>query len=107
MDTDRRTKDRLKYVLPLTVQGNGKGGKAYRFEALARDISAGGLCAYAPRAVRPGDRLSMRVRFAHPASRLVQAPEFALRGRVVRVEKRPTGLCRFAVSFLLRPGSRE
>jgi hypothetical protein len=107
MKTERRGKDRLEYVLPLKVRGRDEGGRTYSFKTVARDIGSGGLCGYAPRPVRIGERLSMRVRFAHPGSGAVQAPEISVRGRVVRVEQRPTGLCMFAVSFLISgaPGS--
>ncbi len=100
MDLERRSKDRLEYVLPLKIRGFDEG-KTYQFRTVARNIGAGGLCAYAPRAMRIGERLSMRVRFAHPGSETVDAPEISVRGQVIRAEARPTGLCLFAVSFLL------
>jgi hypothetical protein len=98
---ERRKQDRLEYVLRMKVRGSEPGGEIFQFESVARDISPGGLCGYAPRLMRVGERLSLRVRFAHPGSRAVQAPEMSVRGRVVRAEKRPTGLCMFAVSFLI------
>jgi hypothetical protein len=101
MQAERRRKDRLEYTIPLNVRGSEKGGKSYRFKTVAQNIGADGLCAFAPRRMRIGERISLRIRFAHPGS-TAQAPEISLRGRVVRTEERPAGLWRFAVSFFLR-----
>jgi hypothetical protein len=101
MKSERRKRDRLEFVLPLSVRGSGKGGAPYRFQTVTRDIGPGGLCGYAPRTMQVGENLSMRVRFARPGSKAVQAPEISVRGRVVRVEDRPTGLSMFAVTFIL------
>jgi hypothetical protein len=101
MNPNRRKQKRLECVLPLKVRGSVSEGKTYRFETVARDIGPGGLCGYAPRTMRIGERLSMRVRFARPGSRAAHTPEISVRGQVIRAEERPTGLCIFAVSFLL------
>jgi hypothetical protein len=101
MQAERRRKARLEYTVPLSVRGSETGGKAYRFETVARDIGGGGLCAFAPRTMHIGERVSLRVRFARPGSRTPQAPRIPLRGLVVRTEEKPSGLCLFAVSFLL------
>jgi hypothetical protein len=101
MQVERRRKERLDYTIPLRVRGSEKGGTLYRFETVAQNIGAGGLCALATRMMRVGERLSLRIRFAHPGS-TAQAPEISVRGSVVRAEEQPAGLCRFAVYFLLR-----
>jgi hypothetical protein len=101
MNSNRRKQNRLECVLPLKVRGTVSEGKTYRFETVASNIGPGGLCGYAPRTMRIGERLSLRVRFARPGSKAVQAPEISVRGQVIRAEERPTGLCMFAVSFLL------
>ncbi len=97
---DRRRKDRLDFTLPISVHGSGGDGKVFRFETVAPNIGAGGLCAFAPRMMKIGERVSMRVCFARLGSKPVQAPEVSVRGFVVRVEERPAGFCKFAVSFL-------
>jgi hypothetical protein len=102
MEAERRQKARLYHSLPLTVRGSEAPGKAYRFEAIAPNIGAGGLCAFAPRIMKIGERISMRVRFARIGVKQLQAPEVSIRGRVVRVEERAAGYCLFAVSFVLR-----
>ena len=104
MQVERRRKERLEYALPVGICGSEGGGKEYQFETIARNIGAGGLCAFAPRKMKLGETLSLRVRFAHPGSKASQAPEVTMRGFVVRTEIRPTGLCMFAVSFLLNFG---
>jgi hypothetical protein len=101
MKSERRNQNRLECVLPMRVLVSDQGGETCQFETVLRDIGPGGLCGYAPRTMRIGERLSLRVRFSHPGNRTVQAPEISVRGRVVRAEKRPTGLCKFAVSFLI------
>ncbi len=100
MQAERRRKDRMEYALPVSIRGSEEGGREYRFEAVARNIGAGGLCAFAPRKMKIGEKLSLRVRFAHPGNRSAQAAEVSARGLVVRTEDRPTGLCLFAVAFL-------
>jgi hypothetical protein len=104
MQVERRRKERMAFALPVSVSGSEGGGKEYQFETIARDIGAGGLCAFAPRKMKLGETLSLRVRFAHPGSRAIQAPEVTMRGLVVRTEARPTGLYMFAVSFILNFG---
>lgn len=101
MKTERRKKERLEYTIPVSVLGSDRSGKDYRFETVARNIGMGGLCAYAPHKIEKGDTLSLRVRFAHPGIKVVQAPELSVRGVVLRTEDRPSGLCMFAVSFLV------
>ena len=101
MNSNRRKQNRLECILPLKVRGSGNERKTYRFETVVRDIGPGGLCGYAPRMMRIGETLSMRVRFARPGSSAVQAPEISVRGQVIRAEARPTALCMFAVCFLL------
>ncbi len=103
MNGDRRRKDRLEYTLPISVHGSDANGQIYRFETVAPNIGPGGLCAFAPRMMKIGERVSMRIRFAHPGGKWLRAPEISVRGFVVRVEERPAGFCRFAVSFLLLP----
>jgi len=101
MQVERRRKDRMEFVLPVSVCGSEAGGNEYRFETIARNLGAGGLCAYAPRKMMLGETLSLRVRFAHPGVKADQAAEVSTRGCVVRTEDSPTGLCMFAVSFFL------
>jgi len=102
-NADRRRKPRMDEPIPVSVRG-AERGQAYRFETVARNIGAGGLCAVAPRPVKLGERLSLRIRFIRAGSIPVRAPEAAIRGLVVRVEDLPGGFCVFAVSFLVRSG---
>ena len=99
---ERRRNPRMIDPVPVSVRGSELGGKRFRFETIARNVGAGGLCAYAPRLMRVGETVSMRIRFARLGSNPLQAPEISVRGLVVRTEARPGGLSLFAVSFLLR-----
>lgn len=88
--------------MPVSVSGAEPGGKAYRFKTISRDVGAGGLCAFTPRAMRPGDLVRLRIRFARAGSEPLQAAEFSLRGKVLRLEAQSGGGFLFAVSFLDR-----
>ncbi len=98
---ERRQKPRMDDPIPVDVKGSHRG-KGYRFGTITRNLGSGGLCAFAPRMMELGEPLSMRIRFARPGSKTVQAPEVSVRGRVVRVEQRPGGFCLFAAAFFLR-----
>ena len=100
MKEDRRRKDRLDWTLPISVRGSEKGGETYRFETVAPNIGGGGLCAFAPRKMKVGERISLRIRFARVGRKPPRAPEISVRGLVVRVEERPADYCKFAVLFL-------
>ena len=99
---DRRKNPRMDNAVPISVRGSESGGKTFRFETIARNIGAGGLCAFSPRMMKTGEKLSLRIRFAHAGSRPAQAPEIRVRGLVMRVEERPGSSCVFAASFLPR-----
>jgi hypothetical protein len=98
---ERRQKARMEDPVPVEVSGSSHG-EGYRFATIARNVGSGGLCAFAPRMMEPGEAVSLRIRFARPCSRPAQAPEFSVRGKVVRVERRPGDSCLFAVSFLFQ-----
>jgi hypothetical protein len=102
MEPERRRKPRLYQSIPLAVRGQELSGNPYRFETIAPDVSASGLCAFAPRIMNLGEKVSMRIRFARLGCKPIQAPEISLRGEVVRVEPGDSGYCKFAVSFILR-----
>ncbi len=97
---DRRRKPRMDDPIRLSVRGSGCG-KPYKFNTIARNIGSGGLCAFAPRVMQEGEKVSLRIRFARLGSNPPQAPDIPTRGVVVRVEENPRGLSVFAVSFLL------
>ena len=99
--TERRRKNRMDDPVPVSVRGS-EGGQQYRFDTVARNIGAGGLCAFAPRPITMGERLSLRIRFVRAGTKVVLAPEVVARGLVVRVEELPGGFCVFALSFLVR-----
>jgi hypothetical protein len=95
---DRRCKPRLYGPIGLTVCGVDRGER-YCFETVVANISAGGICALAPRAISIGQELSFRIRFALAGSRPSSSPTVVTRGVVVRMEERPAGRSRFAAAF--------
>jgi len=88
--------------IPLSVRGSELCGKIYKFRTIVRNIGPGGLCAFAPRLMQKGEKVSLRVRFARLGTKPLQAPEMSMRGLVVRVEERPGGFSVFAVAFFLQ-----
>lgn len=102
MDIERRQKLRISDPIPVIVRGSEESGELYRFDTIARDIGSRGLCAVAPRIMKEGERVSLRIRFARPGSRPAQAPAVSACGVVLRVEERPDESSLFAVSFLSR-----
>jgi hypothetical protein len=99
VNVERRKKPRMYQAIMVSVRSSASSGKSYGFETVARDIGAGGLCAFSPRIMEKGEEISLRIRFARPGSKPLQAPEILTDARVMRVEERPGGSCIFAVSF--------
>jgi len=102
MDMERRNKPRISHPIPVIVRGADENGEMYRFDTIAKDVGAGGLRAMAPRIMKEGERISLRIRFALAGSKPVQAPSVAARGVVSRVEEQSDKSSLFAVSFLYR-----
>ena len=102
MNIERRQKPRLNDPIPVIVQGSEENGQKYRFDTITRDIGSEGLCALAPRVMKKGETVSLRMRFSLAGSKPVQAPAVAASAVVLRVEKQPDESSLFAVSFLSR-----
>ncbi|HYK90299.1 MAG TPA: PilZ domain-containing protein [Acidobacteriota bacterium] len=102
MELERRHKPRLYDPIPVKVRGAGPDGKRFEFDTIAKDISAGGLCAPAPGIIRAGEELTFHIRFSLAPGRQTQAPTVSARGTVLRSEEMPDGSSRFAVAFNLR-----
>ena len=102
MHIERRQKPRLHDPIPLIVQGSDENGRKYRFDTITRDVGSEGLCALAPRIMKKGETVSLRMRFSVAGSKPVQAPSVAASAVVLRVEEQPDESSLFAVSFLSR-----
>jgi len=99
LDFDRRLKPRLCEPIPIEVFFKGTGNNNYEFETVAKNISAGGLYAPAPRPMAIGSELEFRIRFARAGTNPPHAPEASAQGKVVRIEENQDGTCYFAASF--------
>jgi len=99
---ERRSKPRLYDPIPVMVQGSEGNGELYKFDTVAQNIGPGGLSAFAPREMREGEELAVRIRFSLAGTKPIQAPVVAARAIVVRVEKLYDNACTFAVSFFTR-----
>ena len=102
MHSERRRNSRLRDPLPVIVRSINRRRDPFQFHSVTRDISAGGLCAVAPRILHPGEKINLHIRFVVPGSNPVQAPSASARAVVSRTETKPDGSCIFAASFLLK-----
>ncbi|HSW39176.1 MAG TPA: PilZ domain-containing protein [Acidobacteriota bacterium] len=102
MDTERRLHPRITEPLPVIVRGSDSSRKRYQFDCVTRDLSAGGLCARAPRRMAPGEKINLHIRFAAAGSDVSEAPAASARAVVVRSELCADGDCMFAASFFIR-----
>jgi hypothetical protein len=100
MKTERRKKQRIYEPVPIIVRGSADSGQSYQIKAIARNIGAGGLCAFAPRIMEVGEKVALFVRFSRAGSNPPQAPAIAARAIVVRVEEKSGESSAFAASFL-------
>ncbi len=99
LDSDRRLKPRLCEPIPIEVFFEGTGNNNYEFKTIAKNISAGGLYASAPRLMAIGSELKFYIRFARAGTKPPHAPEASAQGKVVRIEEDPDGTFYFAASF--------
>lgn len=97
---ERRGKPRMYDPIPVLVRGSEDCGKRYQFSAVAKNISAGGLFASAPRVMGVGEKITLFVRFELAGSKPARSPAIAARAEVVRVEAQSGDSCAFAACFL-------
>jgi len=84
----------------LRVKGRDAAGNKFNVTTILENIGGGGLYVLLDRRVELGVPLSLFVSFSTlPPGGDVHAPRLCARGRVVRAEARPGGLCGVAVSF--------
>lgn len=100
MRIERRNKARINGPVPVIVRGPAGCSERYQFKTTAKDIGAGGLCAFAPRVMEAGEKVTLFVRLALAGSTPPHAPAIAARAVVVRVEEQCGESCTFAASFL-------
>ena len=99
---ERRQKPRLEDPIQLRVRVM-KGSRPFmEFDTVALNISAGGICALAPRRINAGCRLYLNIRFALHGSTPVEAPTIAVGGVVLRAQEWPDGHSLFAAAFTAR-----
>jgi c-di-GMP-binding flagellar brake protein YcgR len=101
MNQERRRNPRINDPLPIIVRNSNRCGEPYQFNSIAQDISASGICAIAPKRLKPGDKINLHIRFSLSVSNSQLAPMASARAVVLRAKERPDGTCIFAASFLL------
>ncbi len=99
MNVDRRAKPRFCEPIPIAVYCEGGDSRGFGFETVAKNISAGGLYASAPQAIKIGSELGFRIRFARAGTDPLHAPAASARGKVIRAEEDADGTFHFAASF--------
>jgi len=97
---ERRKRARIDNPVPVIVRGPAGCSERYQFKTTAKNIGAGGLCAFAPRVMEAGEKITLFVHFALAGSAPPHAPAIAARAVVVRVEDQCGESCTFAASFL-------
>jgi hypothetical protein len=102
MHIERRQKPRVNDPIRIAVRGLDDSGGRYHFDTITRDIGSDGLCATAPRIMKAGESISLRILFARAGSKPVHAPAMAARAVVLRVEEQADKSSLFAVSFISR-----
>jgi len=98
---ERRQTQRLYEPISLAVRSEQGKGDRFEFEAVARDVGGGGLCAAAPRMLSMGDKLRFCIQFARAGTRPFRAPTVTTRGVVLRVQELSDGTFLFAAAFTM------
>ena len=101
MNQERRRNPRISDPLPIVVRSSNTCSESFEFNSVTKDISSGGLCAIAPKPLRPGEKINLHIRFSRAGSSPAQAPAASATAVVLRTKERPDGTCIFAASFLL------
>ena len=96
---ERRQKPRLEDPIQLRVRLMQHSAPSIEFDTVALNISAGGICALAPRRINAGCRLYLNIRFALHGSTPVEAPTIAAGGVVLRTQEWPDGHSLFAAAL--------
>jgi len=99
-EAEKRKDTRIKDTLPVFVTGRDRAGRRYSFRTATWDIGTCGLRAIAPKMMRVGEELTLRIRFAKTSNATISAPEATAQCVVLRAEARPDGACVFAAAFL-------
>ena len=96
VERSRRLHERFR----VRVKGRDASGNKFKVTTFLENICEGGLYVLLDREVGGGAPLSFFVSFSTlPVAEPVNAPRLCARGRVVRAEAQPGGLCGVAVSF--------
>jgi len=92
--------ERLYEHFRVRIKGTDAAGKKFKMTTVLENISEGGLYVLLDRKVEGGAPLSFSISFSTlPPGEAVNALRLCARGRVLRAEARPYGLCGVAVSF--------
>jgi hypothetical protein len=102
MESDRRRYPRIYDPVPVRVRGVHAGGEQFEFDTIAKNVSAGGICAPTPHLLNVGEEVSLQIRFSRAGSSPSQAPTVSARGRILRSEQLLNGSVLFAAAFIRR-----
>jgi Tfp pilus assembly protein PilZ len=96
---DRRSKPRIECSYPAIVRGTDARGKKYQREAIARNLSVGGLYLQLNQPAEVGSQLLVVVNLSSEPATPAEALSVAARGVVVRTEVRPDGTHGMGIRF--------
>ena len=95
---DRRSKPRVECSYPAVVRGTDQNQRRYLREAVARNLSVGGLYLQVQQPAEVGSPLLVVVKLSgEPAA--AEVLSVAARGVVVRTESRPDGTHGMGIKF--------
>ena len=98
-ERERRRKPRLDVPIQVRVRLMEGSPPCAEFDAVALNISAGGICAQAPRPIKAGCGLYLTIRFALAGSTPARAPTAVTGGVVLRAQQWRDGRSLFAAAF--------
>ena len=96
---DRRSRPRIECNYPAVVRGIGENRRNYLRDAVARNLSVGGLYLQSKQPAEVGSRLLVLVKLSSEPAASAEALSVAARGVVVRTEAGADGMHGMGIRF--------
>lgn len=98
---ERRSKPRISVPFPAKVSGHDADGLAFEVETAVDNISSGGCYLRIMPCVKPGAQVEVVFKLMTSLAD-ANARSVKVKGKVLRVDERPGGVCGVALSFLAK-----
>ena len=96
---ERRSKPRIQSPFPATVRGVNASGEAFETDSVLDNLSASGLYLFLMQRVEQGAKVFIVVQLSTSPTVRETRPRVALRGEVLRTDRKSSGACGIAVAF--------